>query len=339
MFLPRFYFTDGASDNGGGGSDNNSPAPVIDQPAPLITEEELKGYGLDRDQFKALLQSHKENSIPAEQKQKEEQLRKADLIKFAAENDLMKVEDFNTYESLKSKSDRDLRFDTYLKEWKEENPDITDADEITSQAKIDFETEYKLNSDNAKQRERGEARLAKEAAELRNPYTSKYEQAQSSYQERKAMEGKLPEFNKFIDTLIEKCTPEKLSISKVKDGEEEVGIEVELTAADRKELAEKFRTPKTFLAYSKETDPAKLEPAITKKINGFLKEKYFDNVVSKTFELGKGRGVVKGSNIGAEQPFSVIRGNNQSPSGKENNAMTLEQSNDKIAAARRRFAR
>ena len=336
MFNPRFYFNDG-----GEGSNAGGDAPIVaDVPVSILTADDLKEYGFENaDQLRVILRQHKESNIPVEQKEKEEQVKKADFIKFSAENGLMKVEEINAYESIKSKSDRDIRFERYLDEWKEDNPDITDSDEILSNAKADFENDFKLNSENEKQKARGEARLKKEAEELRNPYTYKFQKTQAAFDERKALEGKVPEFNKAIDALIEKCTPEKLSVSKVKDGEDELPIEIELSKADREELAKVFRTPKTFQAYSaNEKELSKFEAAVSKKVLGFLKEKYFDTTVSKAFETGKGRGVVKGSNIGAEQPFSVIRGKG-SQEKESNGSQTLDQSNEKVAAARARFAR
>lgn len=337
MRYVKFYFPDGSEGAEGGGGIQ----PVADKSdAPILTADHLKEYGLENvDQLHTILRQHKESNVPAADKEKQEQIRKADLINFAANEGLMRVEDFNSYESLKSRTDRDLLFEKHLGEWKEDNPDVTDPEEILSQAKDDFEREYKLNTENEKQKARGEARLKKDATDLRNPVESKFSQTQTAYQERKALEGKLPEFNKAIASLIEKCTPEKLSISKVKDGEEEFPIEVELSKTDREELIKIFTTPKTYRAYAaNEKDLSKFEGEVTKKVNGFLKTKYFDTAVSTSFEAGKGRGVVKGSNIGAEQPFSVIRGKG-TPGKEAGGTQTLDQSNDKVAAARARFAR
>jgi hypothetical protein len=341
MRYTKFYFPDGSEGaEGGGGATETAPIVETKPVDSILTAEDLKEYGLENaDQLRTILRQHKESNIPAADKEKEEQTRKADFISFAAKEGHMKVEEINSYESLKSKSDRDLRFEKYVDEWKEDNPEITDQDEVLSQAKADFENEFKLNSDSEKQKARGEARLKKEADELRNPYTSKYEKTQSAYQERKALEGKLPEFNKAVASLIEKCTPDKLPISKVKDGEEEFPIEVELTKKERDELIQTFVTPKTYQAYVKnEKDLSKFEGEVRKKIDGFLKVKYFETSLSKAYETGKGRGIVRGSNVGAEQPFSIIRG--KGAPGKEGNGVaTLEQSNDKVAAARARFAK
>jgi hypothetical protein len=297
-----FYFPDGGEGGEGGGATTQVDRPVDS----VLTASELKEYGLENaDQLKTLLRQHKESNIPVAEKEKAEQEKKADFISFAAKNGHMKVEEINTYETIKSKADRDLVFEKHIAQFKEDNPDVTDPDELATQAKADFESEYKLSSENDKQKARGEARLKKEAADLRNPISTKYEKTQSAYNDRKELEVKLPEFNKTISSIIEKCTPDKISLSKIKEGDTELSIDVDLSKKDREELVKTFVTPKMYQEYQK--DPAKFEEKASKKINGFLKEKYFDDVVSKSYEKGKGVGTGQGSNVGAEQPFAIVR--------------------------------
>jgi len=302
-YIPRFYFNDNA-DNGGGVV--NDPSKVV--PESLITADELKEYGLEnKDQLRLILNQHKESKIPAAEKEKQEQLRKASFIQFSAENDLLKVEEVNAYETIKSKADRDLAFEKHLEEWKEDNPEVTDPEDIASQATADFESKYNLNSDNEKQKARGIQKIAKEAAELRSPLSTKYTAAEKAYQEREALKGKLPAFNKAISDLVDKCTPDKLAIAKVKEGESEIPIEVELTKKEREELVSLFRTPKMYQKFESAKDLAEFEASATKKITGFLKEKYFDDVIGKSYTAGKEVGVTKGSTVGAEQPFAIVR--------------------------------
>lgn len=306
IHFPRFFYSDGADGGGTAGADVSIDQPTVVES--LITAEELKEFGVEnKDQLRTLLNQHRESKVTVEEKQKQENLRKADFIKFSSENDLLKVDEVNAYENQKSKPDRDLAFEKHLEEWKEDNPEVTDPEEILSQAKEDFESEYRFNSENEKQKARGLEKLGKRANELRSTLSTKYTAAEQRYQEQKAMEGKVPEFNKTIGALIDKFTPEKLAISKVKEGEAEVPIEVELDKKEKAELAKAFLTPKMFHKFQTAKDLSEFESLATKKINGFLKEKYFDAAVSKGYEAGKGVGVTKGSNVGAEQPFAIVR--------------------------------
>lgn len=302
-YSPRFYYEDGGGEGAAGAGGD-----TVVVPEPLLTSDSLKEYGLEnKEQLLTILRQHKESNVPAEEKIKQEQLKKADFIKFSAESGLLKVEEISAYETVKGKADRDLAFEKHLEEWKEDNPEVTDPEEILSQAKSDFESEYKINSENEKQKARGLQKLSKFASELRSPLATKHSAAEQAFQERKAVEGKVPEFNKAINDLIEKYTPEKLAISKVKEGDTEVPIEVELDKKEKAELAKTFLTPKMFIKFQTAKDLSEFEAVATKKITGFLREKYFDTAVSKGYEKGKGVGTAQGSTVGAEQPFAIVR--------------------------------
>jgi hypothetical protein len=328
MKLTRFFYEDGAGGNAGGdagAAGAAAAAAAASQPESVLTADQLKDYGIENaEQLQTILRQHKESAIPAEEKQRKENERKADVMQFSVKNNIASLEDFTQADSLKNTPDRDLLFKKFDKEWREDNPDVTDPDEIAAGVKAAFEAEYRLNSPNEKAKARGEARMAKEAAEMRNPVISKVEQANTQYNERKALEGKVPEFETFVNKLIEKVTPEKVAISKVKEGEAEVEIEVEFSKDDRKELAKLFRTPKTFAAFQSATDPKALEDDLTKKMDGFLRLKYFDTAVSKSYEKGKGAGTAQGSTVGAGQPYGIVKGQGKSSAnaGTGNDVMT-----------------
>lgn len=328
MFLiPQFIYEDGVGATGGA---DTAAAKTDQQPESVLTAADLKELGFDNvDSLKSLVKSAKENNVSPEEKAKKDNIEKANLLKYAAENGIMNVEDYNKRESLKGKADRDLVFDRFSSEHREDFPDASDED-----IKEAFDSEYKLNSDIDKSKARGEARLSKEAKELRTPFEQKFTVAEQKYSEHKALEGKFPEFNKFMDSLIEKCTPEKMTFAKVKDGDAEVEIDVELSKKDREEIAKVFRTPKAFQAFIGETDSAKVEQTLAKKINGFLKEKYFDSAVSKGFEMGKDIGIKNGSNVGADSPYALTK---DTKTKAQAPVVDIQQSNDKIAAARERY--
>lgn len=314
FILPRFFYNDGATENAGGAPDtevadkvestNNSE--TKDTPAPIFTLEELKEFGFDSPEAaKAFLAEQKAKNIPDEEKQRKEQIEKAELIKYAAENDLMKVEDFNTYESLKVKADRDLVYERFAKELKEEDPELSDED-----IKEEFETEYKINSANEKRKAKGLERLQKEAGEIRTPYEAKFQTATSQYNETKELKAQYPKFATFVDNLIGSIS-DKYTVLKVKEGEEEVAIDIELTKEDRDAISKAFKNEKTFYAFFKggEAGLNDLKTKISQKIDGYIKTSKFDVAVNKVAETYKGIGVKAGSNVGAENPFALV--NNQ----------------------------
>lgn len=350
--LPKFFFDSQAEGaNGGGGDATEVAEPItntaqeegqateqqatstVEKVEPFITEEEMKGYGFDsKEAFKEFLKKQKEDNLPDEDKKNKENIEKANFLKFSAENKLLNVEDYNKYESLKSTPDIELVRQNKFQEFKEENPEITDEEELKDAFDEDFNFEYKLKSGNENIKKRAEAKIAKEAKELRSPYESKVTTAQSEFTEEKKIREAYPKFEKFVQESITKNTPDKTVLYKAKNGEDEIAIEIELTAKDREAMAKDFKTPKTFQLFAN-GKPEEVQAALDKKMQAWVKLNKFEEVNTKSFEAGKGIGTKAGSTVGAENPFAMKQG----AMANVANAETLEESNAKIAEARRKF--
>ena len=249
FFKPKFFYETNAENTGGGGTAENKEdkkvQTTVDVTAPLFTQDELKSFGFDTpDALKEHLRQHKENAVPEADKIKKANIEKANLIKYATEQNIANVDDFSSYESLSKKADADLVYEKFAAEQKEDNPELTD-DEI----KENFNSEYKLNSENAKEKERGQQKLAKEAKELRSPAAEKITKAQEAYKEYSSLSEKYPQFQKFIGEVIKKNTPDKLILSNVKEGEDQIPIEIEITAEQRKEISKMFDNGKIYRDY------------------------------------------------------------------------------------------
>jgi hypothetical protein len=336
MFLtPRFYYTDNAGEGGGGAA-----PPVVAPAAPVIPEDVQKELTELR-AFKEQIASKQPDKTP-QQLAKDAEIEKAEFLKYGAENDLIKVDEYNQYESLKSKADRDLIFEKFSTEVKEElteelkgeNPDITEA-EIEEKVKEKFESEYPVNSKNPKTKERAERKLARDAKELRTPLASKYETAQERFKEAQNIVSKIPEFNKAIDEIIKESTPEKIVV-KTKDGEQEIDIEVELTKEQRSEIEKLFKSDKVFANYynSDEKEKGTFKAKVQKKIEGYVKANTFDSAVAKGFEVGKKIGTNQGSTVGANNPFPLKEGQK-----RETKVVSIDESTAKVAAQREKYGR
>lgn len=333
-FKSTFYFNDGGA-NGGGGA---APDAVVDKPQ---IPEDIQKELTELRAFKEQTVNKTQDKTP-DQLSKEQEIEKAEFLKYSAENDLLKIDEYNQYESLKSKADRDLvfeKFSTEIKEelteeLKEENPDISDA-EIEEKVKERFESEYPVNSKNQKTKERAERKLARDAKELKNPLESKYSTAKERFTEAKDIVSKIPEFNKAIDEIIKESTPEKIVV-KTKDGEQEIDIEVELTKEQRSEIEKLFKSEKVFGRYynSDEKEKGTFKEKVQKKIEGYIKANTFDSAVAKGFEAGKKIGTNQGSNVGANNPFPLKEGQKQ-----ETKVVSIDESTAKVAEARARLGR
>lgn len=339
LISSRFIYNDNASDGGAGAAPDvelsnevgNEKVDTSAAPAELVLPEEIQQQLKEYQELKAWKAANtKAPEKTAEEIEKESEADRANFIKFSVDNNLLKIDELTKYETLKVREDADLVFESFIQDFKDENPDIKDEQELAEAAKDEFNKIYKLTSENEKAKEKGLAKLAKEAKEIRNPYESKVTEAQTSYNEEKNVRQKMPDFEKFIDTQINKNAPEKV-LFKVKRGETEIPIEVELTKEDREAIAKEFKTPKTFFNYNKSVEET--EKALDKKIQGWIKVNKFESALEKAAEIFEGVGVKNGSSIGAEHPFAMQQGK----VSKLSNGLTLEQSNERVAEARSRF--
>jgi hypothetical protein len=303
-FFSKFY-DDGAG-NGGAG-DGTAPVETAEVFTPELKQE--------LESLRAFQKSitEKEPEKTPEQLQKEVELEKVNFRKYSVENDLMKDDDFQKFETVRAKKDEDLVFEDFSDEWEKDNPD---ADPRTKEAdkRAAFEVQYHITSENKTNKERGQKLIAQEAKALRNPLETSYQTAKSSYDQEKMIKGEIPGYNQFIESVIKENTPEKLVVkTSVKSGKEgeadtEIDVDVELTEDQRKEIEKLFKNPKTFHAYVTDKDKRDdLKAKIAKKISGYIKENNFDRAVQRAVEVGHGNGMAKGSTVGAEQPFAIVR--------------------------------
>lgn len=269
----------------------------------------LKEAGVDSvEALKEKLAGKKEEkALTPEEKEKRDAIYEAKLQQYAVENGEMKLDDFHQLKTLKSKQDAELVFESYLEDWKEENPEVTEDIEIA--AKLDFEKEYKLNSENEKIKNKGIARLAKEAAEVRSPLESSYNKAKQSFDDLTTIRENLPKFKDSIQKMIAEAVPEKKEYGKAKDGDEEIPIELELTPEDRAEisekLAKKFDTLENYLLSVKDGKEAEVKEALSDYAETLIERKLKAAGITKIAETFFERGKSKGSNIGAKNSFAT----------------------------------
>lgn len=297
-FIPHFFYEAGSE--GGGNPNEEQPEQKVEMTAQDVKElNELR-------EWKTKV-AEVQPTLTPEQIKKEQDLEDATFRKYAVENDLLKKDDFDKVATIGQRQAKDLVFDKFVTEFKEDNPEI-EAAEFEAEAKIAFEKEYGLNATTPKAKERAAARLQKEAAELKAPIETPYNTAKERYNQDKALKAEYPVFNKFIDDIITEVVTDKYTV-KTKDGEEEIPVEVEITKEQKKEIETLFKNPKTFYNFTINKDKQdEVKKAIAKKIEGYIKINTYDAAVAKSYETGKGIGVKQGSNVGAGQPFAIVKG-------------------------------
>lgn len=281
----------------------------------------LKELGItDISELKEKLKAPAKELSP-EEKEKQESIYKANIQKFAVEKGEMKLEDFTKLENLKNKADRDLVYDSWLEDWKEENEGSDDLEnlyesEIAEKAKEDFEKEFKLNSTNEKVKAKGEAKLAKAAKEIRQPLESSYNKVKDEFDREDDIRKTYPDYDKTVRKFVNDSIPEKLDFYKGKDGEIEIPIDIELSKEDKAEIAEniakKIQNPETFSSYKKGELEALQKLAKTETDN-FIFNKYKDEGLKRVAETflstGYKKGLAKGG-MGAKNSFAVNQAKN-----------------------------
>lgn len=324
MIVTRFFYNTETEATAGGEVATNEQqvqaAAEVDQSVEKVelTLEQLKQWGFDsKEQMDEHFAKIKESQKPEEEKKKQAELDEIDFRKYAVEKDLAKVEDFETYGKLTAKEAKDLVWEKHLQEFKEDNPEIEDEAELLSAAKDDFNKTYKLEGFSEKQKERGLAKLSKEAKELISPIESKITKAKEDYSNYKHAVKTYPDFEKTVLAKVKETTPEKLLAYKFKDGEEEIAVEIDLTEEDRKNMAKSFSSNKTFYKFNNEPKD-KFEKELVDKMQSWLWVNKKAEITKALVEQGINVGRKKGSDIGAENPFPVVESgrNTQSDEGK-----------------------
>lgn len=279
------------------------------------TAELLKKFNVESlEELEAKLKENDKKPLSKEEQEKADEVYEAKLRAYAVEKGVAKLEDFDQLKTLKSKQDADLIFENYLKDWKEENPDVkvegdvTEAD-IIKAAKDDFEKEYRLNSTNDKIKQKGIERLAKEAKELRSPYESSYNDAKEQFDTENELRNNFPKFVKGIEKVAEELVPTKTEWFKGKDGDEELpAIEVTLSDEDRKEVLDKItkrlQKPENYELW-KEGKLEDLKEGISEYVEYLVGKKTKEVGNAKIAEIFLGRGLEKGSKVGAESSFAT----------------------------------
>jgi len=298
---------------------NDPPAndpPAADPVLPEYVQNLLKEHGLssveELDQF---LKKAKEPAKTPEQIQKEQEVYNSGLVDFAVKNDLLKLDDVVTLESMKKKSDEDLVFDQFAKDIKDEileDPEITDdstEEEILGKIKDAFEKEYPLNSQNEKVKQRAEAKLAKAAKEIREPFERSFTNAKSRYDDEISVRNEYPKYQSAMQKLITDTVPGKIDFFSDKDGDQDILADIPLSDDDKKNIMDQLRekivnNPETFILH-KSGKVDQIRQNIKDQLDLIIYRNYAETGKKKIAETYMSLGIKKGSDTGASNSFAT----------------------------------
>lgn len=291
---------------GGAPEEKKNEIPPADTLKDLLSEFNLESV----DALKERLKPPVDKVESPEEKEKRENLYRVEMQKYAVENGLMKPDEFVKLDNLKGKDDQALVFENWLPSWKEENPEVDPA-EAERQAREDFESEYQLGSKNEKTKNRGLAKITKEAKELRSPLEGSYAKLKEDFDEDRTVKSDYPDFNKKLSGFVQENIPAKVKLFEGKDGEDAVQVEIDLTDDQRKEVyqkvVQKIRNSSTYQLYKK-GDIKQMQELAKKEAEDAIWNDQREAGLSKIAETFLKRGDEKGYKrgaIGAKNPFPL----------------------------------
>jgi|GEM_PF-2182449 hypothetical protein len=314
-------------DNQAGSQQNKQPDAISD----LLKEIGIESVDVLKQRLAAPPPAQ---NISPEEKEKQENIYRADLQRFAVENGGMKLEDFSKIEAVKAKADKDLVYENWLPEWKEENPDVDPA-EADKLAKEAFEDEYKLSSTNEKAKARGESRLKKDAAEIRNPLESSFNNVKGKFDELRSVQATYPAYSKKVNETVSASIPAELDvytgkINEGKEDEETVPVKISLDDNDRKEilksLTEKFEKSPSAYALFKKGDAKSIEDftaMIKSETENYVWAKKKDIGLKQVADDFLKKGIEK-ARIGATNSFAINQNNPGGSAGKSKQSAERE---------------
>lgn len=278
------------------------------------------------EELREKLKEKPDENLSEEEKQKREEIYHTRVQQFAVESGDMKLEDFNKLSIVKNKADRDLVFENWFTDWKEENPDV-EPSEVDGLAKEAFEKEYNLNSENEKTKTRGENRLKREAGEIRKPLESSYTTVKGKYDHEADIRTNYPVYAGKIEQFVSANIPSEFNVFNDKEGDEEIPVTIPLSADDKKEIlaavAKKIQTTETYSLFKKGDDKAIEEIAKRETENYIWANKREDGLkeIAKKFLE---RGIAKGSEVGAKNSFALQQDKSGAGGGKNKSSAEQE---------------
>lgn len=329
--------SDQQNNSGAGGNDQGAAADKQTAPNPLEDLLKETGFTSIDDLKKKLTATDDKTESPEEVKRKGE-VYEANLNSFAVENEILTNDQLHELKSIKGKEDKDLVFEKYsgevrdeieenLKaEYEKEDKDPPTAKEIEEKIREAFDSEYPVESKNQKTKTRAENRLKKEAAEMRAPLESSLNKAKAQYDEVLALKNAMPEFQKTLTKMVTEAVPKEINFYEAKDGEEDIKIPVEISAKDQQEISDlllkSFRTPEN-MALFRNGKAADIQAELKSQLDYILWQKFGDTGKTKMAEFFESRGRSK-AKVGAENRFSENQGSNKQ-SDKQSQASAEKQ--------------
>lgn len=299
LFTNLLFRNEDAPEGGAGAGGQDTPEVVT------VPVEQLKAWGFEsveqmNEHMTRMAQS--QNEPTDEEKARLRQIQEVNFHKFVVEEEMMTTEDIDAFKSVSAKQDTDLVFEDFRSQYIQENGEEGATDEVVRGA---FENTYHLNSENATLRARGQRALQKEAADLRKPVVEKYETAQRRFKDYETHRALVPKWNEHVDSLISSIANGKMKVFEKKVGDTDIAVEVELTAEDVADIANKFKTNERYYLMFKDGKTSELADILLSKAKGHVKQKKEADILNDVWQKAESAGRLGSSYVGSKAPFHL----------------------------------
>lgn len=268
-----------------------------------------------------------------EELKQEKEIYLTDLAKFAVKEKIFNNEELLAYQNMSKMPDTDLVFKEFAHNYKEANKDRKIGDEkdpVTADELQDkFNELYHIDSENKTLKEQGESNLAIKAKSLRQPLEEKYNDAKSIYDNEMEQAQAVPEFKKFIQSILATSIPEALTYE---EGDTKTAVGLDKLDKDKfeKDLIASIGD-REFAAFIKGKGSPEQRARIEKEITKELLYLNHKEIARQAFENGRSVGT-KTTAPGAQTRFSEPA----KAEGKKVSDTVTAEDNKKIADAMKR---
>lgn len=219
---------------------------------------------------------------------------RASVDKFAQDKGLISREDIHQLENLRAAKAEDVVWNKFKEDWIGAHPDHDKAT-IDEDARLDFEAQYHLNSDNALLKQRGEKMLMRDRDEIVGPLEQKYADAEAQYNDNNTQQEQISGFAGLIKSAIEGA-PKEISFG---EGDDKVVYQLE-GKINIKELDEFLVRQDLWEKYLNKED---IKDQLTELVEFYVWKKHNKEIASEIRKSGYSAGIKNGSNVGASAPF------------------------------------
>lgn len=258
-----------------------------------------------------------------EQKQRREDLHRANVQTYAVHKLNMSPDDFVQIQTAKEATDDALVFSAFREKWlplAEQDPAFKDKD-LDTEARFMFEQMFHINSENEALQRMGSLSLKESADQLRGTFNARYEQAEAEYRDYQASRNEAIKFKSLLENKLAQIPLERKW--NVEDGGEVV---FQLSKLDKEDLRKHLVSQDVFeLFRAKGSQEA--SQLLDQRIESYIRFRFSDDMIATTIKTVRDITAAKAT-AGARAPFPIQP---HAPASVINTGQITKEDDEKVA--------